>query len=183
MAIKLYSDVRPLNEVIGGWMSQAQDELQANFQTQRIYPAEIYKGWLEENERRKAYAKKHPGKDVWYSTGEGVKSIEARVIRANGPSDITVGISHLTHMMFADMGVGIWGDYEDINRGRKARPNVRYLTSWVPSMGQTHRPGIMFKARTIQRRMENYLMNFYGMEVEARLIQGTVLMEKPFEIL
>lgn len=183
MAIKIYEPPKPLNEVVGGWMRQAEDELRINFQTQRIYPSEIYRGWLEENERRKAYAKSHPGKDVWYSTGKGFESIEARVFSASGPSNVTVGFSHLSYMQYADMGVGIWGKYEDIDRSKKAKPNKRYLSTWVPSMGETHRPGIMFKARTIQRRMENYLMNFYGVSLEARFLQATVITEKPFNIL
>lgn len=183
MAVKIYDPPKPINEVVGDWMRQAEDELRSNFQTQRIYPTEIYQGWLEENRRRKEYAKTHPNKDVWYSTGKGVASIEARVIKASGPSDVTVGISHLAHMQFADMGVGIWGAYEDIQRTRKARPNTRYISNWVPSMGETHRPGIMFKARSIQRRMENYLMNFYGLELEARFLKATVVTEKPFIII
>jgi hypothetical protein len=183
MAIKIYEPPKPLNEVVGGWMRQAEDELRANFQTQRIYPAEIYKGWLDENERRKAYAQLHPDKDVWYSTGEGYASIRAEVINASNPNNVTVGISHIAHMQFADMGVGIWGAYDDINRRKKARPNTRYISSWVPSLGETHRPGIMFKARTIQRRMENYLMNFYGLSLEARFLKATVITEKPFEII
>ncbi len=183
MAVKVYDDPKPISTVVGEWMQQAESEIKANFQTQKIYPAEIYKGWLKENARRKKYAQNHPGKDVWYSTGKGVDSVQARVIKVSGPSDVTVGISHLEHMMFADMGVGIWGQYDDIRRQKKARPNVRYLSGWVPSQGETHRPGIMFKARTIQRRMESYLMNFYGLELEARFIKATTHMDKPFAII
>lgn len=183
MAVKVYNSPKPLNEVVGGWMQQAQEELQGNFKTQRIYPTEIYQGWLKENERRKQYAKEHPDKEVWYSTGKGVASISTRVVKASDPNNITVAISHLEHMMFADMGVGIWGDYEDIKRGKNAKPNRRYISGWVPSQGETHRPGIMFKARSIQHRMENYLMNFYGLELEARFIQATTHMDKPFSIL
>lgn len=183
MAIKIENPVKPINQVVGQWMQQAEEELQANFKTQRIYPTEIYQGWLKENQRRKEYAMKHPGKEVWYSTGKGVQSILTRVIRATDPNNVTVGVSHLEHMMFADMGVGIWGDYEDIKRSKKARPNTRYISSWVPSQGETHRPGIMFKARTIQRRMENYLMNFYGLELEAQFIKATTHMDKPFAII
>ncbi len=182
MAIKIYSDKKPLSDVIHGWMSQAEAELRSNLRIQRIYPQEIYKGWLKENERRKAYAKSHPGKDVWYSTGKSADSVYTSVVRASGPSNITVGISHIDYLRFADMGVGIWGDYEDISRNKKARPNARYLSRWVPASGQTHRPGIMFKARTIQRRMENYLMDFYGLEIEARFIDGFTYAKKPFTI-
>ena len=114
MAVKLYNPMKPLNEEIKGWMQQAEEELQGNFKVQRIYPTEIYQGWLKENQRRKEYAQKHPGKDVWYSTGKGVQSIQTKVVSASDPNNITVAISHLQHMMFADMGVGIWGDYEDI---------------------------------------------------------------------
>lgn len=183
MATKVYEEPKPLSDVVGGWMLQAQEEIRANFQIQRVYPAEVYQGWHAENERRKEYAQRHPGQDVWYSTGRGADSIEARVIKASGPSNITVGISHLEHMQFVDMGVGIWGKYDDIKRQKKARPNVRYLSGWVPSQGETHRPGIMFKARTIQRRMENYLMNFYGLSLEARFIQATTALETPFAII
>ena len=183
MATKIYDAPKPISEVVGEWMRQAEDEIKANFQVQKIYPAEIYQGWLKENARRKRYAQRHPGADVWYSTGKGVDSIEARVVNASDPNNVTVGISHLEHMMFADMGVGIWGQYDDIKRQKKARPNTRYISGWVPSQGETHRPGIMFKARTIQRRMENYLMNFYGMELEVRLLQATTHMNKPFSII
>lgn len=183
MAVKVYKEPKPISEVVGGWMRQAEEELQGNFKTQRIYPTEIYQGWLAENKRRKEYAQKHPDKDVWYSTGKGVASISAKVLKASGPNSVTVAISHLEHMMFADMGVGIWADYEDVKRSKNARPNVRYVSGWVPSQGETHRPGIMFKARTIQRRMENYLMNFYGLSSEVRFIKATTHMDKPFAIL
>lgn len=183
MAIKIYEPPKPLNEVVDGWMRQAEFDIQTNFKAQRIYPTEVYQGWLKENERRKQYARTHPGKEVWYSTGRGVQSIEAKVINASDPNNVTVAISHLQHMMFADMGVGIWGAYEDIKRTRKARFNTRYISGWVPSMGETHRPGIMFKARTIQRRMENYLMNFYGLSLEARFIKATTHFDKPFAII
>lgn len=183
MAVKIYKSPKPISEVIGEWMRQVDSEIKANFQTQKIYPAEIYQGWLKENERRKRYARRHPKADVWYSTGDGSKSIEARVINASSPSNVTVGISHVAHMMFADMGVGIWGNYDDIKRQKRARPNKRYLSNWVPSQGETHRPGIMFKARSIQRRMENYMMNFYGLELEARFLQATTHMDRPFAII
>lgn len=183
MAVKLYNPMRPLNEEVRVWMQQAEEELQGNFKVQRIYPTEIYQGWLKENQRRKEYAQKHPGKDVWYSTGQGVQSIQTKVVSASDPNNVTVAIFHLQHMMFADMGVGIWGDYEDIQHSRNAKPNRRYISAWVPSQGETHRPGIMFKAHTIRRRMENYMMNFYGLELEARFIQATTHMEKPFAII
>lgn len=182
MATKIYKPLKPLNEFIGDWMAQTEDDLQQMFQVQKIYPLEVYKGWLKENARRKRYAMKHPEKDVWYSTGQGVKSIQARVIRANSPSDIAVGISHLEHMKFADMGVNAWEALGDVDTAKKARYNSRYISSWIPSMGKTHRPGIMYKARGLQARMANYLADFYGQSAEIRFLQATSMLEEPFEI-
>ena len=170
--------MQPLNQVIGKWMSEAEDEMQVRFQIQCIYPTEVYKGWLAENARRAA-AKGGLG---WYSTGEGVKSVTTKVVDASAPSKVTVAISHLEHMMFADMGVGQGRDYEDVQHKRKAHHNRRYIGKWEVDVGKTHRPVIMYKARQLQKRMENYIADFYGQAYEVRFIQATTAMDKPFEI-
>jgi len=183
MAIQIYKPLKPLNTFIGDWAAQTQQDIQTNLQTQKIYPLEVYHGWLKENARRKRYAEAHPDKNVWYSTGLGIQSIDVRVLRASSPSDIAVGISHLEYMKFADMGVGIWGDYSDIDTTKKAKYEQRYISSWIPSMGKTHRPGIMFAANRLRFRIANYLEDFYGQSIEMRLIQATHHMDKPFAIL
>lgn len=183
MATKIYEPLKPLNTFIGDWMQQTEQDLQLHFDTQKIFPKEVYHGWLKENARRKAYAMAHPGKDVWYSTGKGVQSVQARVIRATSPSDIVVGISHLDYMKFPDMGVGIWATRDDVQSQRKARHNQRYISAWIPSIGQTHRPGIMFTAHRLQVRIANYLEDFYGSNIGTRIIQATHHLDEPFAII
>lgn len=183
MAQKLENPMKPLNEVISSWVEALDGDLQQMFQVQRIYPTEIYKGWLEENARRIEYAQSHPNADVWFSTGEGVKSINTRVAKAASVDDVAICLSHLDYLKYPDMGVGAWASYEDIQAQAPARYGKRYLTRWVPSMGMTHRPGIMYKARSIQRRMANYMQDFYGEEIEVRLIQATHTLDRPLVIL
>lgn len=183
MAVKLENPMKPLNEVITSWVNDLDGDLQQMFQVQRIYPTEIYKGWLEENARRIEYAKSHPNSDIWFSTGEGVKSIGTRVVRASSVDDVVISLSHLDYLKYPDMGVGVWASYEDIQHQAPARYGKRYISRWVPSMGVTHRPGVMYKARSIQKRMAKYMQDFYGEEIEFRIIEATHTLDKPLVIL
>ena len=74
------------------------------------------------------------------------------------------------YMRFVDMGVGQGTSYEDVESGKKARFQTRYISKWDRKSGKSQRPAIMMELRHLQQRIANYLVDFYGYEGEVKLI-------------
>lgn len=68
------------------------------------------------------------------------------------------------------MGVGAGTNYEDVESGKKARFQTRYVSKWDRKSGKSQRPAIMMELRHLQQRIANYLVDFYGYEGEVKLI-------------
>lgn len=64
--------MRRPNVVLRRFAMDAVQALQANMQTQHVFPTEIYPGFRKVNE----YRKDHGG---WYATGKGARSFTSRI--------------------------------------------------------------------------------------------------------
>lgn len=151
----LKESVFPLSKVIGDFVEQTENQMRWNMRTQQIWPTEVYPGYKEINEIRKA-------RGNWYSTGEGVKSIRAKIVSASTIGDLTIRISYLDHLRYADMGVGQGTKWKDVDTKRKVKFQNRYIRKWDRPAGSSGRPGLMPEVRHLKKRIENYLADFYG---------------------
>lgn len=131
--------------------------------TQCIYPKEVYNGYAVVNQKRKEMGQ-------WYSTGEGAKSFAGRIIEAGEEGKVTMAFLFNDYLRFVDMGVGQGTTYEDVESGKKARFQTRYVSKWDRKSGKSQRPAIMMELRHLQQRIANYLVDFYGYEGEVKLI-------------
>ena len=167
MAVQFYKPMKPLNQVIKGFMDEAEAQLMENYSTQFIWPIEVYPGYREVNE----YRKKHGG---WYSTGAGEKSIGTRVVNVSGPSNVTVLFHWNDYLDFVDRGVGKGRPSGSIDRGRTAHFHDRYIGMWSTKGGakKTHRPALFMETRHVERRIQVYLEDFYGWEGSMRTLKA-----------
>lgn len=136
--------------------------LRHNFVIQKIWPTEVYPGYAEKNAKKKGV----PG--AWYSTGEGIKSFEFEVMSTEDGNE-TIRFQYNRYLRYVDIGVGAGTTAEDVDRGKKARYNKRYLRIWDRSRGRSHRPSIMMEMQHRQGALGMFLQNYYGREVEAQL--------------
>ena len=165
------TDIRPaakaifsLNSVVKRYLMQTDYQLRANFATQQIFPNEVYPGYKEENEKRKAMGLQH-------STGEGARSIKSRLVSADDEGDVTAIYSFNDYLQFVDIGVGHGRKAEDIKRNKKAKYNNKYVRVWNPAKGDTHRPAIMMEMRHLTSRIGKYLIDFYGRQEEMYIVK------------
>lgn len=155
----------PLKAVAGVYLRQAITDIEVNFMTQRIYPTEVYRNYEKVNE----YRKKHK---MWFSTGEGAKSFEGTVYKADETTgDLMVGIRYLDYLRYVDIGVGLTGHPDDpyahitanmVDRNKKAKYKSRYISKWDRRQGNSHRPAIMRTVRRLAKRYEQHLADYYG---------------------
>lgn len=161
----IQSPFAPLKDVAGIYLKQALLDIQLNFQKQRIYPTEIYRGYEKVNQYRREHGQ-------WWSRGDGAKSFEGTVYQANEETgELTVGIRYNDYLKFVDIGVGLTGNPHDpeahitadkVDRARKAKYNTRYIRKWDRREGKSHRPAIMRTIRRLKTRYENHLADYYG---------------------
>jgi len=157
MAIQIDRPRRPMNVILRSMAREAMQQMQADFRTQHIYPYEIYPGFKRVNEQRKR-------NKSWHATGEGIKSFQYEVMDSS-TGNISLRFEYLSHLDFANLGIVPGTKLEDVQRGRKARYNKRYVAIWDNRDGETHRPSIMREMRHTQHKLENYLQDFYGEEI------------------
>lgn len=153
--VAIQKSLFPLNKVIGDFIQQIDSQVEANLQTQHIWPTEVYPGYKEKNEynKRKGYP---------HSTGRGARSFRSRLVNVSSANNLTVQFSFNQYMQFAELGAGGHIRAEDVDRSKKARYKSRYIQIWDREEGRSHRPAIMMEIRHFQRRVENYLADFYG---------------------
>lgn len=157
MTTQIYKPLQPLNRVIKMFVEEAEAQLMSNISTQFIWPTAVYKDYPRVNEYRRA----HGG---WFSTGEGARSISGRVVSANTPGDVTVLFEWNEYMDYVDRGVGKGRPIEKVDTDKKAKFRNRYIGVWQPKGGTTHRPAFFMEMRHVERRIWNYLEDFYGWE-------------------
>lgn len=155
--------MHPLNEMSRLFFQQTLDQLEINTVTQVVYPMEVYRGYKVINEKRKEAG-------MWYSTGQGVHSFAGRIVADGSASTMTFAFSYNDYMRFVDMGVGQGTKYEDVENSKKARFRSRYISNWDRKAGKSQRPAIMMELRHLQKRVGDYLRDFYGYEGEVALL-------------
>ena len=162
MAAQLEKPMRRPNVVLRRFAMDAVQALQANMQTQHVFPTEIYPGFRKVNE----YRKDHGG---WYATGKGVRSFTSRLDATPGHEAISLGFRD--YLRFVDMGTVGGRPLDVVRRDRKARHNRRYVRQWLAVMGETSRPSIMMEARHVASRMQRYYEDFYGRELSVEVFR------------
>ena len=159
---RIQNPLFPIHEVISDFHQQTLNQIEANFATQRIFPYEVYPNYREINEIRK----KTGG---WYSTGEGARSFEGSIVNAND-ANVTLEYRFNDYLRYVDVGVGGRTTANDVERGKNVRFRSRYIGRWNRSQGRSHRPAIMAEFRHQQRRIRDYLADFWGNEGEVELL-------------
>lgn len=163
MAQPIKNPIFPFNRVAQRFFQQTINQLEVNTMTQRIYPKEVYNGYAVVNQKRKEMGS-------WYSTGEGVKSFTGKIIEAGENGKVTMAFQFNDYLRFAEMGVGAGTSYEDVESSKKARFQTRYISKWDRKSGKSQRPAIMMELRHLQKRIADYLVDFYGYEGQVRLL-------------
>ena len=168
MALQLEKPQTPLKDKMRYILREGIEALQENFAMQKIYPHEVYKGWLAENAKRKAAN----GKRGWFSTGRGLQSIHGTVDN-DTPENATLSFFIAEHMLYVDAGVGIWSKRDTIDSDRKAKYDRRYVGAWTPNdhASRTHRPFLRMEMRHVAGRLQNYLRDFYAQEAVVDLYE------------
>ena len=92
MAVQISTPQRPVNVVLRSFARQAATALRRNLATQHVFPYEVYPGYKQVNEERKK-------KGMWYSTGEGYKSIQTRVVSTPGNETIVLSFHGSSALM------------------------------------------------------------------------------------
>lgn len=165
MAVQWKNPMRPLNQVIARFISDAEHQLQANLFTQRVWPNEVYPGYAAINRVRAVNGE-------WTSTGKGARSIEGRLIRADQAGNVSIEFSFLDYLRYVDMGVGQGTRQGDVESQRKARYQSRYIPKWNRRQGRSQRPAIMMEMRHVQRRITEYVQDYCGYQGQAYMIEN-----------
>lgn len=149
----------PLRYIAKLFLSQTIDDIKLNLSTQHVWPTEIYPNFHSINEIRKR-------RGQWYATGEGARSFEGSIIRADEDSGIVeLAVRYNDYMQYVDIGVSAGRKSEDVERSRKVKYQNRY-TKWNPSEGKSHRPAILPTLRHLATRLGDYSADYYGNKAE-----------------
>lgn len=154
----------PMRYVAELFKDQTLAQIKNNLMTQRIWPYEVYPGYHIDNERRHMQG-------GWHSTGEGIKSFEGDVIEAGEDGVVTLSFRYNDYLQYVDIGVGAGRKAEDVDRAKKAYYTRRYVGSWTPEKGKTHRPALAMEFRHLQSRLENYVQSFYSQTAEFKILE------------
>lgn len=163
----------PLRYVVGMFKEQTLKQLVSNMQTQRIFPYEVYPGYIEENEYRRQQAERAAaaGKQgPWFSTGEGIKSFEGEVIEADENTGmVTLSFKYNDYMQYVDIGVLQGVKADDVNRSKKIQFKQRYISKWAPRSGSSHRSIIQPEINHLKTRLEGYLQQHYDAKIDFQI--------------
>ena len=155
----------PLRYVANMFKEQTLKQLTANMQTQRVWPYEIYPGFHTINEYRRQ-------RGEWYAKGEGVRSFEGIVYEADEDTGmVTMGFRFNDYMQYVDIGVGAGRKAEDVDRAKNVAFKQRYVSSWMPSTGKSHRPGIRPELNHLLTRLENYVQSYYNAKLDFKIME------------
>lgn len=153
----------PLKRAVSTFHRQTLEQLGMTQVTQHVWPTEIYPGFRLVNQYRKEHHQ-------WYSTGEGRRSFQGRIVSDDNAGNVTLEYSFLRYMRFAEMGVGAGVRADDVERQRKADHRRRY-TRWNRSLGMAYRPYLRMEFNHLETRLATYLRDWYGWEF-IRTIEG-----------
>lgn len=156
MPTPIRKPMRPMNEMLRIFAKQAEETMVANnLIKQRVWPTEVYPGYIEENRRRAAKGWSH-------STGAGAKSFRF-VVTNDDPFNAQIEMSFLSYMRYVDLGVGAGTEVEDVERSKKAHFSRRY-GKWIGHQKRVSRPIALMEARHVLKRMRDFAVDFYGYE-------------------
>ena len=167
-SVALKRQIFPLNQIMLRFMKDSQQQIEKNFVIQKIFPTEVYPGYKRINAKK-------PATDPWKSTGEGVKSLSARLAQCDNNGNITMIFSYNAYMDYVDMGVGkLRGKADDIDRAKNATIRSRYITNWDMKTGFTHRP-VLYKELGphghLVERMQNYIWDHFARVAEVKVLE------------
>lgn len=154
----------PVNRKLAFIVSDTLRAIRSNFDTQNIYPYEVYPGYREKNAKA--------DKGSWKSTGRAYRTLRGRIL-SDKIDDIHLDFTYMYYMRFVDMGVGKNRPLDKVSTQLDARHDVRYVTRWDPGAGFTHRPSLRMEFKYQARRLENYWYNQYDMAIRA-VVLGTL---------
>ena len=155
--------LEPLGKAASRFKEQTLMQLKANVLTQTVFPTEVYPGYSVINEARKATG-------GWYSTGEGVKSFDGRVVNSSDIGNLVLEFQYMGYLDFAELGVGQGRPAEVVQRSKKANYKQRYIRKWITKQGHTHRPFLSMELRHLATRLNRYALDFYGYEAQFRVM-------------
>ncbi len=154
-----------LRKTITRFHKDTLEQIEINLATQQIWPTEVYPGYRKINE----YRKRHKS---WYSTGRGAKSFRGRILSAEDIGNISIEYKYLNYMRFAELGVGKGVKHKDVERGKNVNYSTRYISMWNRAAGRSHRPSIRSEVNHLATRIERYLLDFYGEQIQAHVVNG-----------
>ena len=158
----------PLRYVANMFKEQTLNQLVSNMQTQRLFPYEVYPGYIEENE----YRRQHGG---WYSTGEGIKSFEGDVIEADEQTGmVTMSFRFNDYLQYTDIGVMQGVKADDVSRSKKINFKQRYVSKWDPRRGASHRSNIQPEMNHLLTRIERYVQQHYDAKLDFQIKETLV---------
>lgn len=151
----------PMKAVISLFHHQTLQQLVENARKQTVFPEEIYPGFRKVNEERRRKAKDDHSKG-WFSTGEGMKSFQGRIVENDGEGNITLEYQFREYLRFVEIGVGAGTKKEDVERSRPVKWDKRYISKWARPVGHSHRASILPTIAREETRLGNYLRDFFG---------------------
>lgn len=138
------------------------EAIENNFETQGIFPYEVYPGYRKINEEA--------GTGSWKSTGKGMQSFRGQIL-ADKVSNSRIDFWYDRHLDFVDMGVGKGRPISKVERTLSADYKIRYM-EWNAKEGSTQRPAIAMEFRHQARRMQNYWANRFKYDAQCVLVFG-----------
>lgn len=164
----------PLRYVANMFKEQTLKQLVANMQTQRVFPYEVYPGYIEENE----YRHQHGG---WYAKGEAIRSFEGEVIEADDNTGmVTMAFRYNDYMQYVDIGVMQGVKADDVNRSKKIQFKQRYINRWAPHSGSSHRSLMQPEFNHLLTRIEGYVQRYYDAKLDFQIKETFV--DQPWTI-
>lgn len=136
--------------------------IENNFETQRIFPYEVYPGYTQINQEA--------GTNSWKSTGKGMKSFRGVVV-ADKVTNSRIDFFYDRHLDFIDMGVGKGRPIKDVERRLSADHKIRYM-EWNAKEGSTQRPAIAIEFRHQTKRMRDYWAERFKFDAQCVLVMG-----------
>lgn len=151
-----------LDQKLNLFASDTIEALRKNFNTQAIFPFEVYPGYKAKNSKAK--------KGSWKSTGAAYDSFYFQVKDAT-ETNVRMDFFYNYYLNYVDMGVGAGRKAGDVERDNTASVDLRY-TKWNPKQGKTHRPAISMEFRHLAGRLAMYFKNKYQRDAEFTILNA-----------
>lgn len=148
----------PLDAKLQQFCRETHEQIRRNFQTQAVFPFEVYPGYIERNAKKK-------GRNAWKSTGAAFDSLVFQV-RDASMSQARIDAFFNYYLLYVDIGVGKGRNAENVEREATHDYRKRY-TKWDPSRFKTHRPILLSEIRHLAGRMRMMYMRRFDVSTRA----------------